>query len=82
MPRKNVKLILAAHRAAEAARIVAKQQDIIATLKALGQPTAEAERALQTYLSALAHLESHLVRIKVERKKRRQERARSASDGD
>ena len=57
MPRKNTKLVLAAHRAAEARRIVAAQQELIARLTALRQPTFDAECALQTYVSSLKHLE-------------------------
>jgi hypothetical protein len=72
MPRKNAKLIVAAHRAAEARKIVAGQSELIMRLKASGQPTLDAERALQTYVSALKHLEDHerKVRAAVRAKKR------------
>ena len=60
MPRKKrTKLVLAAHRTAEARRIVAAQQELIARLTALRQPMFDAECALQTYVSSLKHLEDH-----------------------
>ena len=68
MPRKNPKLVLAAGRAAEARRIVAGQQLLIETLKASGQPTLEAERSLQLYVSALGVLEGHERRLREERR--------------
>ncbi len=70
MPRRDPKLTVAAHRAAEARRIVAGQRLLIETLKASGRPTEEAEVALQLYLSALDVLELH------ERKLREQGRAK------
>lgn len=57
MPRNNPKLILAAIRAAEARRIVARQERLIAGFKASGKPTLEAEQYLQMYISALKLLE-------------------------
>jgi hypothetical protein len=66
MPRTKPKVILAAHRAAEARRIVADQHLLIVTLNALGRPTVDAERALQTYVSALMHLEDHEHKVKKE----------------
>jgi nucleoid DNA-binding protein len=68
MPRKNPKLVLAAGRAAEARRIVAGQQLLIETLKASGQPTLEAVRSLQLYMSALGTLEGHERRPREERR--------------
>ena len=59
MPRKKPALISAAHRAGEARRIVANQQELIARLKASGHPTLDAKLALRTYVSALKHLENH-----------------------
>jgi len=67
MPRKEVKLIVAAQRAPEGRRIVADQQPLIARLKASGHPTLDAEGALQTNISALKHLEDHEQRIRKER---------------
>ncbi len=68
MPRKNPKLVLATSRAAEARRIVAGQLLLIETLKASGQPTFEAERSLQLYVSALGALEGHERRLREERR--------------
>ena len=59
VPRKQPKLILAAFRAAEARRIVANQRGLIAVLQAKGEPTLEAERMLEVYLSSLKLLEDH-----------------------
>ncbi len=59
MPRKHATLVAAAERVAVARRLVANQQDLIARLKALKQPTVYAEMQLQTYRSALRHLETH-----------------------
>jgi len=65
-------LTLAAHRVAEARRIVDQQNDLIGALKASGNPTLEAEAALRTFLSSLAHLEGHerAIRKEEEAKKR------------
>ncbi len=78
MPRKKTKFIVAAHWVAEARRIVADQHELIMTLKTSGRPTLEAEQVLQTYLSALKHLEDNERTIreadkakKAETKKRR-----------
>lgn len=73
MPRKKQKLIVAAHRVAEARRIVADLNDRIVTLKASGRPTLEAERALETYVSLLKHLEDHERRIKEQDKTKKHE---------
>ena len=59
MPRKRPELVLLAQRVATARKIVADQQALIARLAAAGEPTVEAEKTLQTYLSALRHLEDH-----------------------
>jgi hypothetical protein len=64
MLRKKTKFIVAAHWVAEARRIVADQHELIMTLKASGRPTLEAEQVLQTYLSALKHLEDNERRIR------------------
>jgi hypothetical protein len=73
MPRKKTKFIVAAHWVAEARRIVADQRELIMTLMASRRPTLEAERALQTYLSALKHLEDNERRIREEDKAKRGE---------
>jgi hypothetical protein len=73
MPRKSPKLILATERAAEARRIVARQEQLIAVLKATGQPTLEAEQTLQLYMSALKVLEGHERKLQAERRAKRRE---------
>ena len=73
MPRKHPKLIVAAHRAAEARRAVENQRVIIAVLKAKGELTLEAEATLQMYLSALKLLESHEWKVRQERKAKKGE---------
>jgi hypothetical protein len=64
MPRKQAPLVVAAQRIAEARRIVADQQALVARLRVLKRPTDDAETLLHTYLSALAHLEDHERKIK------------------
>jgi hypothetical protein len=64
MPRKHATLIAAAERVAEARRLVASQEALIANLRLARRPTADAEAALFTYLSALRHLEDHERKIK------------------
>jgi hypothetical protein len=59
MPKKSPKLIATAIRTMEARRIVAEQQMLIVRLQNAGEPTLEAEKALQTYESAVRHLEEH-----------------------
>jgi hypothetical protein len=73
MPRKSPKLILAAERAAEARRIVARQERLIAGLRASGQPTLEAEQSLRLYMSALKTLEGHEQKLREERRAKRRE---------
>ncbi len=68
MPRKQPKLILATHRAAEARRIVANQRGLIAMLKSKRQPTVEAEGILEVYLSSLKLLEDHEYKFRRDRK--------------
>lgn len=64
MPRKHATLVVASERVAEARRIVANQEALVATLRVAKRPTANAEAALFTYLSALRHLEDHERKIK------------------
>jgi len=73
MPRKHPKLIVAAHRAAEARRAVENQRGRIAVLKAKGESTLEAEATLQMYLSSLKLLEDHESKIRQERKAKKSE---------
>ena len=61
-------MILAAHRMAEARRIVADQHELIEKLKASKQPVFGAERSLQIYLSSLKLLEVQERSIKEERR--------------
>ena len=64
MPRKHATLVAAAQRVVEARRIVADQEALIANLRAAKRPTADAEAALYTYLSAPRHLEDRERKIK------------------
>lgn len=73
MPRKKVKLIVAAQRAAEARRIVEYQRALIATLKAKGESTLDAEGMLEVYLSSLKLLEDHEWKIRQERESKKRE---------
>jgi hypothetical protein len=70
MPRKHAALVVASQRVAEARRLIADQQGLIARLRALKQPTTDAEAMLQTYRSALRHLEDHEDKIKQDLKAR------------
>jgi len=79
MPRKQPKLILAAHRAAEARRIVAHQRGLVAMLQAKGEPTSDAEGMLQVYVSSLKLLEDHEWEIRKERKAKKRETKKSKS---
>jgi hypothetical protein len=65
MPRKHDTLVVASQRTAEARRVVANQEALIANLRMAKRPTEKAEAALFTYLSALRHLEDHERKIKV-----------------
>jgi len=66
MPRRSLKLILAIERAAEARRIVARQQQLIAGLKATGRPTLDAELYLKAYIEALKPLEAFELKLRDE----------------
>ncbi len=68
-----MKFIVAAHWVAEARRIIADQRELIVTLEASGRSKLEAEQALQTYLSALKHLEDNERRIREEDKAKKGE---------
>jgi len=80
MPRKKVKLIVAAQRVAEARRIVDEQTTLIARLRAAGHPTFDAGRALGSYISALKHLENHERRMRHENRPKRRETKKPRSD--
>lgn len=69
MPRKRPELVLLAQRVATARKIVADQQALIARLAAAGEPTADAENALRSYLSALRHLEDHARHLRAKHKR-------------
>jgi hypothetical protein len=79
MPRKEAKLIVAAQHAAQARRIVANQRVLIATLKAKGEPTVDAEGVLEVYLSSHKLLEDHEWEIRKERKAKKRETKKSKS---
>jgi hypothetical protein len=65
-------LIAAAARLARAREIVANQRALVAQLRALGQPTEDAEKSLQMYESSFRHLEEHESKLREEfRRKRR-----------
>jgi hypothetical protein len=73
MPRKKATLIAAAHRVAEARRIVANQHGLIARLKASGHSTVDAEGTLRMYISACKHLEDHEQKVRTEGKAKKRE---------
>jgi hypothetical protein len=64
MRRQQAILVAATKRVSVARRLIVDQQDLIARLRALKQPTTDAEAMLQTYRSALRHLEDHEDKIK------------------
>ncbi len=64
---------MAAHRAAEARRIVAQQRALIVGLTAAGLSTADAKIALLTYIALQENLEGHERRLRAE--------ARAKKDG-
>lgn len=76
MPRKNTKLSVAERRTTEARQIVAQQQELVARLKALGQPAFDAELTLQTYISALKLIEVHEDKVRAEVRARKHETKR------
>ncbi len=53
--------------------MIANLNDRIVTLKASGLPTLEAERALETCVSSLKHLEDHERRVKEQGNTKKQE---------
>ena len=71
MPRKHGTLVVASQRVAEARRVVANQEALIANLRVAKRPTEDAVAVLVTYLSALRHLEDHERKIKDELKARK-----------
>jgi hypothetical protein len=64
MPRKISKLRIVTLQLANARRIVAEQQGLVAELRAAGHPTVEVEGTLRTYLSALTRLEAHECKLR------------------
>ena len=73
MPRQSPKVILAALRVAEARRIVTEQNMQIARLEIAGEPSLDAKKTLQSYESALKHLEDHERKLREERRARMRE---------
>ena len=73
MPKKSSKLIVLAQHIACARRIVADQRALLAKLQTTGQPMTEAEGTLQTYRSALHHLESHERKMRADAKAKKGE---------
>jgi hypothetical protein len=80
MPKKKPTVVPAAQRADEARRIVARQRDLVVTLKALGRPADDAERVLKTYVSALKHLEDHVRKFRAEARARKREAKKPRPD--
>jgi hypothetical protein len=76
MPRKRPKLVKVAEQLRNARRIVAEQMAVVATARANGEPTLEAESTLRTYLSGLAHFEAHERKMREDAKKKGESRAR------
>ncbi len=60
-------------RAAEARRIVARQEQLVAGLKATGRPTLDAELYLKAYIEALKPLEAIELRLREERRAKKRE---------
>jgi hypothetical protein len=73
MPRQSPKLILAALRVSEARRIVTEQNMRVARLEIAGEPTLDARKTLQSYESALKHLEAHERKLREERRAKMRE---------
>ena len=63
MPKKTPKHVIARARLAEARLIVATQNALVKRLRSWGEPTLEAEIMLQTFVSALKHLEAYELRL-------------------
>ena len=66
MPRKKPKLSVLAERIATARRIIEAQQALLERLRVSGEPTYQAEAALRTYVSSLAHLLAHADKMREE----------------
>ena len=89
MSKGDTKLVVAEGRTAEAKQIISRQSELVAKLKASGEPSLDAERTLLTYISALKHLQAHeaIVRADVnarkhETRKGRRQRTRTAPDSN
>ena len=80
MPRTPPLLIVAATRLARAREIVTNQHALIAKLRALGQPSEDAEKSLQSYESSLRHLEEHESKLRAEFRRKRARYDRKPSD--
>jgi hypothetical protein len=63
MQRKKPNLAVLVDRIATARRIIEAQQALLERLRVGGKPTFEADAALRTYTSALAHLLAHADRM-------------------
>ncbi len=73
MSKGDTKLIVAESRTAEARQIVTRQSELIAKLKASGQPSLDAEQTLLTYISAPKHLEAHEAIVRADANARKHE---------
>jgi hypothetical protein len=73
MPRKSPKLVEVRARVAEARRIVDVQSGMVERLRAMGEPTLEAQDALNTYTSGLKHLEAYELKLREDAKAKKGE---------
>jgi hypothetical protein len=82
MSKKKPKLAVLADRIAAVRRIVDVQQVMLHRLRMDGQPTGEAEAALQTYASSLAHLVAHADLLREEARAKKGETKKSETKKD
>jgi hypothetical protein len=77
MPKNKPKLAVLADRIATVRRIIDVQLTLLEKLRMDGEPSEEAEAALRTYTSSLAHLIAHADQLREEARAKKGETKKS-----
>jgi peptidoglycan hydrolase CwlO-like protein len=82
MPKKKPKLAVLADRIAAVRRVIDAQQALLVKLRMDGDPAYEAEVALRTYASSLAHLIARADQLREEARAKKGETKKGESNNE